>query len=48
MCRIYMGKFYFPHQMFYVHWKAKILNRRGPVDSLYLSPLPGVAVALVM
>ena len=29
-------------------WKAGALDRRGSIDSLYLSPLPGAPMALVM
>lgn len=43
MCRTYMAKYLFSSPSS-DHWKATALNRRGSIDSLYLSPLPGSAV----
>ena len=49
MCRIYMGKYLLPlPSSVLCFWKAGARDRRGSIDSLYLSPLPGAPMAPVM
>lgn len=49
MYRVDVGQYLLrPHRVFHVHKKAQAPNRRESIDSLYLSPLPGVPTAFVV